>query len=241
MSAAEKPADNRVALVTGARKGIGKFLAGHLLAQGYRVVGCSRNPAEWSAENYLHVVADVTDEQQVKALFREITQAHGRLDVLINNAGAASMNHVLLTPVSTVEKLMDTNVTGTWLVSREAAKLMQQRKYGRIVNFSSVAVPMRLAGQAVYAAAKSAVVSLSQVMAREVVEFGITVNVVGPPPVATDMIRGVPQDKIDKLLDSMPIKRLGTMEDIANVVDFFLRAESAAVTGQVIYLNGVPN
>jgi 3-oxoacyl-[acyl-carrier protein] reductase len=177
----------------------------------------------------------------VKALLREVSSAHGRLDALINNAGAASMNHVLLTPVSTVEKLMNTNVLGTWLVSRESAKLMQQRKYGRIVNFSSVAVPMRLAGQAIYAAAKCAVVGLSQVMAREVAEFGITVNVVGPPPVATDMIRGVPQEKIDKLLDSMPIKRLGTMEDIANVIDFFLRPESAAVTGQVIYLNGVPN
>lgn len=100
---------------------------------------------------------------------------------------------------------------------------------------------LRLAGQAVYAASKSAVVNLSEIMARELAEFGITVNVVGPTPIATDMIRGVPQEKLDRLVASMPIQRLGTFEDVANVVDFFLRPESSAITGQVIYLGGVPN
>ncbi len=233
--------DAPVALVTGARKGIGRHLSEHLLRQGYRVFGCSRNPCDWQAPGFIHLPADVTDEPQVKALFREITNTAGRLDVLLNNAGAASMNHVLLTPVETVNRLMGTNLLGTWLCSREAAKLMQKRKYGRIVNFSSIAVPMRLAGQAVYAAAKGAVESLSQVMARELAEYGITVNVVGPTPIATDMTRGVPQEKMDRLVEQFPVKRLGTMEDVANVVDFFLRPESAAVTGQVIYLGGVPN
>jgi 3-oxoacyl-[acyl-carrier protein] reductase len=230
-----------VALVTGARKGIGRHLSEHLLRQGYRVFGCSRNPCDWQVPGFIHLPADVTDEQQVKALFREITNTTGRLDVLLNNAGAASMNHVLLTPVETVHRLMGANLLGTWLCSREAAKLMQKRKYGRIVNFSSIAVPMRLAGQAVYAASKGAVESLSQVMARELAEYGITVNVVGPTPIATDMTRGVPQEKMDRLVEQFPIKRLGTFEDVANVVDFFLRPESAAVTGQVLYLGGVPN
>lgn len=233
--------DARVALVTGARKGIGRFLAEHLLKQGYRVFGCSRNACEWHAEGFIHLPADVTDEAQVKALFREVTGISGRLDVLLNNAGAASMNHSLLTPVETVTKLMNANLLGTWLVSREAAKLMQKRKYGRIVNFSSIAVPMRLAGQAAYVAAKGAVEHLSQVMAREVAEYGITINVVGATPIATDMTRGVPQEKMDRLVEQFPIKRMGTMEDVANVVDFFLRPESDAVTGQIVYLGGVPN
>jgi len=233
--------DSPVALVTGARKGIGRFLSEHLLKQGYRVVGCSRNPCDWHADGFVHLPADVTDEPQVKSLIREVTNMAGRLDVLLNNAGAASMNHSLLTPVETVTRLMGTNLVGTWLVSREAAKLMQKRKYGRIVNFSSIAVPMRLAGQAAYVAAKGAVESLSQVMAREVAEYGITVNVVGATPIATDMTRGVPPEKMEKLVEQFPIKRMGTFEDVANVVDFFLRPESSAVTGQVVYLGGIPN
>ena len=232
--------DARVALVTGARKGIGRFLAEHLLKQGYRVVGCSRNPADWQAEDFTHLQTDITDEKQVMALLRHVSDNHGRLDAVLNNAGAASMNHSLLTPVETVNKLMSANLLGTFLVSREAAKLMRKRSYGRIVNFSSVAVPMRLAGQAVYAASKCAVVGLSQVMARELAEFGITVNVVGPTPIATDMTRGVPKEKMEKLVESLPIQRLGTMEDVANVVDFFLLPESSAITAQVIYLGGVP-
>jgi 3-oxoacyl-[acyl-carrier protein] reductase len=148
---------------------------------------------------------------------------------------------VLLTPLATVEKTMRINVAGTFLVSREAIKLMRKRKYGRIVNISSAVAPMRLAGEAVYVASKCAVTALSQVMAREVADFGITVNIVAPGPTATDMIRGVPKAKMDKLLAELPLRRLSTVEDVANVIDFFLRPESGAVTGQVVNLCGVPN
>jgi len=235
------PADRAVALVTGARTGIGRHLAEHLIQRGYLVVGCSRERADWDAEGFTHVRADVTDETQVGALVREIRKKHGRLDAVINNAGAASMNHVLLTETNTVRRVMDTNVLGTFLVSREGAKLMRRRRYGRIVNLGSAVVPLRLAGEAVYVASKAAVVSLTQVMARELAEFGITVNVVGPGPTATGMLRGVPKDKIDRVVGLLPAKRLTTYEDVANVVDFFLRPESGAITGQVIYLGGVPN
>lgn len=227
-----------VALVTGARKGIGRHLAECLVADGYAVVGCGRTVEGWSADGFEYLQADVADEPQVLALLRHITQHYGRLDAVINNAGLATMNHALLTPVSTVEKLLRANVTGTFLVSREAAKLMRKRKFGRIVNLSSAVVPMRLTGEAAYLASKSAVETLSQVMARELADFGITVNVVGPGPTATDMIRGVPAQKIAELVSRFAIKRLTTLDDIANVVRFFLRAESAAVTGQVVYLNG---
>ena len=179
---------------------------------------------------FLHLQADVSDEPQVKSLFREIKRRYGRLDAAINNAAVASMSHFLLTPAASIEKMLSANVVGTFLVSREAAKLMRKRQYGRIVNFSSLAVPMRLAGQSAYAASKASVESLSQVMARELAEYGITVNVIGPSPIATDMLRGVPKDKIEQLIDSMAVKRLGTFTDVANVLDFFLRRESEAVT-----------
>ncbi len=230
-----------VALVTGARKGIGRYLAEQLLGEGYRVIGCGRGDEGWSAEGFEYRVCDVAEESQVLPLMRHIGKAYGRLDAVLNCAALASMNHTLLTPVSSVEKMLRANVTGTFLVSREAAKLMRKRKFGRIVNVSSAVVPLRLSGEAGYLASKGAVQVLSQVMARELAEFGITVNVVAPGPTDTDMIRGVPKPKIDELTQQFFNKRLTTREDIANVVLFLLRKESGGVNGQVIYLNGVPN
>jgi 3-oxoacyl-[acyl-carrier protein] reductase len=230
-----------VALVTGARKGIGRYLAEQLLVAGYRVIGCGRGVEGWTADGFEYHVVDVAEEAQVLPLMRHVSKAYRRLDAVINCAALASMNHTLLTPVSSVEKMLRANVTGTFLVSREAAKVMRKRKFGRIVNVSSAVVPLRLSGEAGYLASKGAVQVMSQVMARELAEFGITVNVVAPGPTDTDMIRGVPKSKIDELTQQFFNKRLTTREDIANVVLFFLRTESGGVNGQVIYLNGVPN
>ncbi|HEV7732289.1 MAG TPA: SDR family oxidoreductase [Candidatus Binatia bacterium] len=231
--------DREVVLITGTRTGIGQTLARHFLARGAVVEGCSRTAAGWDAEGYTHHLADVTDEDAVKAMMASIRQRHGRLDVLVNNAGIASMNHTLLTPLAAVERIMATNFRGTFLLSREGAKLMKKNRYGRIVNLTTVAVPMRLAGESVYAASKAAVETFTKVLARELAEFGITCNAVGPSPVATDLIRNVPKAKIDELVSNMAIKRLGTFEDVSNVIDFFVRRESDYITGQVIYLGGV--
>lgn len=228
-----------VTLVTGSRKGIGKYLAEHYVRQGHRVVGCSRNPADWTLSGYCHQTLDVADEPAVQRLFAGIRREYGRLDHLVNNAGVAAMNHALLTPLSTLQKVLSTNVVGTFLFCREAAKLMSRARYGRIVNFTTVAVPLKLEGEAAYVASKAAVLSLTEVLAREFAEFGVTVNAVGPTPIDTDLIRGVPKEKIDRLLERQAIRRLGTLEDVANAVDFFLRKESGFVTGQSLYLGGV--
>ncbi len=231
--------EQRTAMVTGARKGIGRHLVEHLLASGWHVTGCSRKASELRHDNYTHFEADVSDEKAAKTLFKSIRKGAGRLDALINNAGIAGMNHALLTPMDAVERVLRTNVMGTFLYSREAAKLMKRGGGGRIVNFSTVAVPMALEGEAAYAASKAAVESLTRVLAREFGSFGITVNAVGPTPIDTDLIRAVPEDKIRGLLSRQALPRLGEYADVTNVVDFFLRPESAFVTGQVIYLGGV--
>lgn len=231
--------DELVTLVTGTRKGLGRFLAERYLAQGHTVVGCSRDATDLEHARYHHFAADVADERAVKAIFAFIRKDLGRLDHLINNAGIASMNHTLLTPMSTLDRIFDTNVKGTFLFAREAARLMQKRKFGRIVNMTTVATPLMLEGEAIYAASKAAVLNLTRVMARELAPFGITVNAVGPTPVKTDLIRSVPQDKLDALLNRQAIPRFGEPEDVANVVDFFLRPESDFVTAQNIYLGGV--
>lgn len=228
-----------IVLITGTRKGIGRFLAEHFVRKGAYVVGCSRKPADWQLENYEHHIADVADESQVKAMVSAIRNEYGRLDVAINNAGVAAMNLALLTPIAAVERIMRTNFYGTFLVCRESAKLMMQRRTGRIVNISTVAVPLQLEGESVYAASKSAILSFTQILARELAEFGITCNVVSLPPIETDLIRSVPKDKIDRVVNSLAIKRMGRFEDVANVIDFFVKPESAYVTGQTIYLGGV--
>lgn len=229
----------QVLLITGARKGIGRFLAEYYTNAGYVVVGCSRDPSEFQHENYRHLCADVGNEAALGNLFTQIKNEFGRLDVLINNAGIASMNHVLLTPVHTIKNILNTNVLGTFLVCREATKLMRKRNYGRIVNFSSVAAPLKLEGEAIYAASKAAIVNLTKTMAFELATFGITVNAVGPTPVGTDLVRSVPQAKIDSLIARQAVKRWGEFRDIANVIDFFVKPESDFITGQVIYLGGV--
>ena len=149
------------------------------------------------------------------------------------------MNHALLTPLDTAKRLMNTNFLGTFLFCREAARLMQKRRYGRIVNFTTVATPLKLEGEAVYASSKAAVISLTEILARELAEFGITVNAIGPTPVKTDLIRAVPQEKIKKLIERQAIHRLGEFRDISNVIDFFIQPTSDFITGQVLFLGGI--
>lgn len=228
-----------VTLITGTRKGIGKYLVEHYVRQGHQVIGCSREAADWQLSGYTHVCADVSDENAVRKIMTLIRKTYGQLDHLINNAGIASMNHFLLTPLETAEKIFQTNLMGSFLFCREAAKLMVPKQFGRIVNFTTVATPLKLEGEAIYAASKAAIFSMTEVVARELASLGITVNSVGPTPIETDLIRSVPKEKMDSLIAKQAIKRFGTFDDVANVIDFFLRKESAFVTGQNIYLGGV--
>ena len=228
-----------VMLITGTRKGIGKFLAEYYSKNLFQVVGCSRGLIDYKLDNYQHFSLDVCDEKNVKRMFSQIRKSYGRLDILINNAGIASMNHALLTTMDTVHKIYGTNVFGTFLFCREAAKIMQRNQYGRIVNFSTVAVPLKLEGEAIYASSKAAVISLTQILARELANIGITVNAIGPTPVKTDLIRSVPVEKIERLIKNQAIHRYGEYSDIINVIDFFIKPESNFITGQVIYLGGV--
>lgn len=231
--------NQNIILITGSRKGIGYNLTKYYLDNGHFVIGCSRSESELQHENYKHFCLDVSNEKQVNDLFMNIRKQYGRLDVLINNAGMASMNHTLLTPLSTVNKLFDTNFTGTFLFSRQAVKLMKKNNFGRIVNFSTVAVPLNLEGEAIYAASKSAIEQFTKVFSKEVASMGITVNTIGPTPIETDLIKAVPKNKIEELLAQQAIKRLGNFDDIINIIDFYIDSKSDFITGQTIYLGGV--
>ncbi len=231
--------DRPVMMITGTSRGIGRYLAEYYSRHGYQVVGCSRKQPDYELENYRHYCLNVSDEMRVVEMFSDVRKTYGRLDVLLNNAGIASMNHVLLTPVETVRNIYETNVIAVFLFCREAAKLMQKARYGRIVNFATVATVLKLEGEVAYASSKAAVANLTQIFAREVAPYGITVNAVGPTPIKTDLIRSVPQEKIEALIRRQAIRRYGEFRDVSNVIDFFIKPESDFVSAQVIYLGGV--
>ncbi len=231
---------SKVMIITGTRKGIGRFLVDRYVEQGYIVAGCSRQPFDGALpEGYHHYCVDVTNERDSVSMVRDVARDLGVPAVLINNAGIATMNHLLLTPLSTLQKIFATNVYGTFVYMREVAKLMSAARYGRIVNFATVATPLNLEGEAGYAASKAAVESLTRIAARELAAFNITVNAVGPTPVLTDLIKSVPKQKMDSLIARQAIPRIGEPRDVANVIDFLISQDSDFVTGQTIYLGGI--
>ena len=199
---------NSVFLITGTRKGIGKKLAKYYLHNGNKVIGCSRGSFSLENKNYKHYAVDISNEDSVKEMFREIRSEFKKVDVLINNAGLASMNHTLLTPLNKTKEIINTNFIGTFIVSREAAKVMKKFKFGRIVNLTTVGTQMKLEGEAIYTASKAAVENLTVVMSREFSNYGITVNAVGPTPTYTDLIKFVPKDKIQNILDKLAYDKL---------------------------------
>ena len=227
------------ALITGASRGIGKHLAEHLLERGYSVAGGSRSASKLEHDRYVHYGLDVSDEQAVVRTVRGVHRRLGGIDVLINNAGIASMNHLFTTPAKSAREMFETNLLGTFLMCREVAKVMQKGGYGRIVNIVSVAVPMKLAGHAAYAASKAGVVALTEVLSFELARFGITVNALGPTAVKTDLLHGLSDDRIGRVLRRQAIPRMTELEEIAEAVDFFVAPNAGHVTGQTVYLGGV--
>lgn len=230
---------SKVIIITGSRKGIGRYLSEYYLGKNNKVIGFSRSESDLLHENYTHYTLDVADEKEVISHVRKIKKEFGKIDCLINNAGIASMNHFLLTPLSTVSKILDTNFKGTFNFSREVGKVMTKQKYGRIINFTTVASPLNLEGESIYASSKSAVETLTRVMAKELGKFNITCNLIGPSPIETDLIKNVPKNKIQDLISLQSIPYFSTFEDVSNVTDFFISESSRMITGQTIYLSGV--
>lgn len=225
-------------LISGTTVGLGKELAEHYLRQGDIVIGCGRSESSLTHERYTHHRVDVTDEHAVRSLFADIRQQVGSLNVLINNAGVAAMNAVALMPAASVRTVVNTNFVGAVLLTHGAIRLFRRQPVARIVNISSIAVPLRLEGEAVYAASKSALETFTRVLAKEIGPLGITCNAVGPCVLPTRLTRGVPAEKLQRLIRGQAVRREGTPADVANVIDFFLRQESDLITGQIVYLGG---
>lgn len=233
------PDEQRVAVVTGSSQGIGRGLALHFIEQGYRVEGCSRGEAPPLTGAYQHAKVDIRSEEEVRSWISDVGRRHGRIDVLVNNAGVSMPALALMTSGASAEDALRTNVMGTFLVSREVARVMLRRKWGRIINISSMAAALHMPGTSAYAASKGAITEMSKVLARELAPFSITVNVVAPSIVETEMLASLGPEVVESCRQALAIKRLCTLDDISGVISFLASDAASYVTGQVLYLGYV--
>ncbi|MBI1182859.1 SDR family NAD(P)-dependent oxidoreductase [bacterium] len=226
-------------IITGSRTGIGRAITEEMLNRGHSVFGCSRGNSDLQHPDYTHFELDVADENAVKQLFDAFKRKHKELDVLINNAGTASMNHLLLTPANTVKQIFETNFVGTFIFCREAGKIMSRQNHGRIINMSSVASALHLPGESVYAASKAAVENFSVTAAKELSSFNITVNTIGPGPVKTALTQNIGDEKLTKVAEQLITQKRTQIADIVNIIDFLIDEKSEQITGQHFYIGGV--
>ena len=223
-------------VITGASRGLGAHMASRAKASGYRVVGLARSQPE--AAGFECRACDVTDPEGIKEALRDLARDE-TLYGLINAAGIASMNLTLAMPAETVRRIVEVNLLGTIYCAGLVGKWLARRKGGRIVNFSTIAVPLALKGEAVYAASKAGVEGFTRSFAREMADFGVTVNAVAPGPVDTDLIRGVAADQIRALVARQIIQEQAEPEDIWRTVQLLLSPDAAMITGEVVHIGGV--
>jgi len=232
--------DGKVVLVTGARRGVGRLIADHFLEHGAQVVGFSRNEEAGEQRPRYHPVAvDVADADAVTRGFDWLRKNLQRVDIVVNNAAVLTSQYSMIMGASSARSMVETNLFGTFMVSREAAKLMKRTKWGRIINIGSMAASLDPIGDSVYAATKAAVSTLANVMAKEFSPFNVTCNTLGITAIETDMLAQLPRDKINAVIAGLPLPRFATADDILNVVDFFAAERSSYITAQTVFLGGV--
>jgi NAD(P)-dependent dehydrogenase (short-subunit alcohol dehydrogenase family) len=229
--------DRRVVVVTGASRGIGEACARRFASLGDAVAGLSTS-GESSIEGVTAIRCDVADSASVDAAFGEVEGALGACEVLVANAGVTDDQLAVRMGDDAWRRVLDVNLTGAFWCARRALRRMLRARAGRIVFVSSVGAYVGLPGQANYAASKAGLVGLARALAREVSSRGITVNVVAPGLVDTDMTRSLGDALLDTMVAGVPLGRLGTPDDVAGVVSFLASPAAAYVTGAVVPVDG---
>ena len=240
--------DGKTALVTGASRGIGRAIALCLAAEGARVaINYAGNvkaaeevktSVEAAGGTAILCQADIADSTAVEAMIADVVKEFGTIDILVNNAGITRDTLLMRMKDEDFAKVLDTNLKGVFYCTKAVSKLMMKKRSGRIVNMASVVGLVGNAGQTNYAAAKAGVIGFSKSAAKELASRGITVNVVAPGFIGTDMTAGLPESVKEKMLTDIPLSRMGEAEDVANAVLFLTSDQASYITGQVVNVDG---
>ncbi len=239
---------DRVAIVTGASRGIGRGIALELAKRGAIVIvnfNSSPDAANVVVEQIkiaggqaMAFQADVGEEDGANALVKAAIDTYGKLDILVNNAGTTRDNVIMMMKADDFDTVIKTNLRSTWLCSRAAVKSMMRKRYGRVINISSISGIAGNGGQTNYSASKAGIIGFTKSLAREVASRNITVNAVAPGFVLTDLTKDLPKDITDKLNENIPLGRWGSIEDVAYATAFLASDEAAYITGHVLVVDG---
>ena len=235
---------DKIAVVTGASRGIGRAIAETLAARGAKVIGTatSENGAQaisdYLGANGKGLMLNVTDPASIESVLEKIRAEFGEVDILVNNAGITRDNLLMRMKDEEWNDIIETNLSSVFRLSKAVMRAMMKKRHGRIITIGSVVGTMGNGGQANYAAAKAGLIGFSKSLAREVASRGITVNVVAPGFIETDMTRALSDDQRAGILAQVPAGRLGGAQEIANAVAFLASDEAAYITGETLHVNG---
>ncbi|GAA3584208.1 MAG: 3-oxoacyl-ACP reductase FabG [Gibbsiella quercinecans] len=236
--------EGKIVLVTGASRGIGRAIAESFVARGATVIGTATSDSGAEAiSSYLGTHGkgfklDVVDAQSIDSVLGAIREQFGEIDILVNNAGITRDNLLMRMKDDEWQDILNTNLTSVFRLSKAVMRAMMKKRFGRIVTIGSVVGTMGNAGQANYAAAKAGLIGFSKSLAREVASRGITVNVVAPGFIETDMTRALTEEQRAGILTQVPANRLGDAKEIANAVAFLASDEAGYITGETLHVNG---
>ena len=236
--------EGKIALVTGASRGIGRAIAEKLVAGGAKVIGTATSEkgaeaiGEYLGENGKGIMLNVVDSASIEQVLATIRAEFGEIDILVNNAGITRDNLLMRMKDDEWQDILDTNLTSVFRLSKAVMRAMMKKRHGRIITVGSVVGTMGNAGQANYAAAKAGLIGFSKSLAREVASRGITVNVVAPGFIETDMTRALTDEQRAGTLAAVPAGRLGSPNEIASAVAFLASDEASYITGETLHVNG---
>ncbi|EMI5488999.1 3-oxoacyl-ACP reductase FabG [Providencia stuartii] len=236
--------EGKIALVTGASRGIGKAIALTLAERGATVIGTATSESGAEAISaYLDgkgkgFSLNVTDPASIDETLNNIRQQFGEIDILVNNAGITRDNLLMRMKEDEWQDIIDTNLSSVYRLSKSVLRAMMKKRCGRIISIASVVGVMGNAGQANYAAAKAGLIGFSKSLAREVASRGITVNVVAPGFIETDMTKALTDEQRAGILSQVPADRLGDAQEIASAVAFLASNEAGYITGETLHVNG---
>lgn len=236
--------EGKIVLITGATRGIGQAIAQKFISLGATVIGTATSESgadkisEYLGSQGKGFVLNVTDSSSIEQTLEKIRSEFGEIDILVNNAGITRDNLMMRMKDDEWNDIINTNLSSVFYLSKAVMRAMMKKRFGRIITIGSVVGSMGNAGQANYAAAKAAVIGLSKSLAREIASRGITVNVVAPGFIETDMTRALTEEQRANILSQVPAGRLGEAKEIANVVAFLASDEASYITGETIHVNG---